>query len=161
MMKEVQTILKEQALALLREAADSPDLPYRYFTDHDGLLIFLDGLSSEQASRRSRPDDPTSSIAAHIEHVRFAIDATIDAIVDVPSSVDWTKSWTTSKVDTESWNALMKDLEKAFERCRDTIQSAELTSEASFGLLLALLTHVAYHIGVVQEKAREISPGVP
>lgn len=157
MMKDVQTVLKNQALALLREAADSPELPYRYFTDHDGLLIFLDSLSPEQASRRLRSDDPTSSIAAHIEHLRFAINATIDAITDEPSSVDWTKSWTISEVDVDSWGALQHNLEKAFERCWDAIRSMELTSEASLGLLLALLAHIAYHIGVVHEKAREVS----
>lgn len=156
-MNEIEAIVRSQAIAVLREASRETGLPYRYFTDHDGLLTVLDSISAVTASVKLREDDDGSSIAAHVEHLRFSIDATLKGISGDTAPADWAQSWNTSSVEEEEWKQLKSALREQFDAAERTVQQVAPWTEPSLGRLFALVAHVAYHIGTIQEKIRVVS----
>lgn len=151
-MSDMTEILKHQALILLDEALEEPTVPYLTFTDHEGLLPSLSRMTAQAASTETTPGDPTSTIAAHCEHLRFSAGVWSDWLRGSREPVDWSASWTISRVDEAGWQRLLSDLREAFATARESVGSCDATTPESVGGILSVAAHTAYHIGAIRQK---------
>ncbi|MDQ7828288.1 MAG: hypothetical protein QN122_01790 [Armatimonadota bacterium] len=119
----------EQLLAVLREAFDGPADPrWSYFTTNAPGAGLLGALEGVDAALASRPVGGTS-VAAHVHHEVFALEATAAWIRGDRSRRDWSQSWRVQRVDTTAWEALRQALRRAYEDLRGAVQTHGLDSE--------------------------------
>jgi hypothetical protein len=141
-----------QLLAALKEGFDGP-AAFGYFTDSGpgaGLVATLGALSAAQASRESGG----TSIAAHAQHIVFSCDASADWISGVRKSYDWTESWSVKTVDEKAWKALRAKLPERHARLKQAIEAHASDSVESIGGAIGAVTHLAYHLAAIRQKAR-------
>lgn len=158
-MSDQSTIFRSQAIDLLHELMHEPDHPYRMVTDHAGLSDTLRAVSAAAASTRLVPDDPTSTIAAHVGHVVFAFTTWNAWLEGARGPVDWSTSWNRQQVDDRTWRELRDGLDSCGATIETTLQSGELNAPETVGGALAMLAHLAYHIGAIQQKLAVLAAG--
>lgn len=140
----------KQLLAVLREGFMGAD-KWSYFVDHGteaGLLQFLPKLSAEEASRSWGG----TSIAAHVYHVIFGLEATTAWISGDRTRRDWPSSWRVSTVDEEAWQSMVDDLRSGYETLRQAIETQSSGSVEAMGGAISGIAHVAYHLGAIRQK---------
>lgn len=130
-----------QLVAVLQEAFEGSDRDWSYFTDAGPEAGFLRSVQSLSAEEASQPVGG-SSVAAHVHHVTFALDA----------SRDWTDSWRVQAVDADGWQRLLRDLRRAYSELREEVERRGTSSEEAFGGAVAAVAHCAYHLGAVRQK---------
>lgn len=140
-----------QLLAVLREALEGPPERWSYFTDNSPDAGLFGTLSSLGATDASRPVAGTS-VAAHVHHVGWAMEATSAWIRGDRSRRNWKESWSVSAVDDAAWKRLREDLRHRYEELRQTIQTHALDGEEAFGGAVGAIAHVAYHLGAIRQK---------
>jgi hypothetical protein len=122
--------------------------------DDPGLFPILRVLSAEEASR------PTAgmSIANHVYHLIFALDVFIKRIGGNENensfSADWKASWRERRLNEAEWTSLKDDLagvrEKAVSLGRGGAD--ETRGGENLRLILGLLTHTVFHLGIIRVK---------
>ena len=155
MSSELPHMIRDGVTALLREAVNDPVVPYRMLTDHEGLLETLSGVSDDEAVREINPGDTASSIAAHVEHLRFSFVVWERWLQGSREAVDWARSWI--GVSAEAWSDLVARFEERFRSLVTTIESVELDTPENVGAALAVTNHLSYHIGMIRQKIRCVS----
>lgn len=150
-------VLRRQLEALLREAMEGPREAWSYFTDHGasaGLLGTIDGRSVAEVTRTG--EDRTASVAAHIHHVAFGMEASVAFIRGDRTPRDWKESWVSTPVDEALWREIRERLKESYQELLRTLREADLSSDEAFGGAVAAIAHVAYHLGAVRQRlARE------
>ena len=144
------TVLR-QIQAVLREGFEGPKERWSYFTDNNpdaGLLGTVGGLRAAEASRQIGG----GSIAAHVHHVVFALEASSGWIRGERKHHNWAESWSVSTVDDAAWARLLERLRAGYDDLRAAIEGYALTSEESIGGAVAALAHLGYHLGAIQQK---------
>ncbi len=105
-MSEVSVgVVKEQLLAVLKEAFEGPTQAWSYFTDNNPEAGMYGTIGPKTAQEASAVTGGTT-IAAHVHHATFALGASAAWITGDRSSHDWTESWRISIVDDVSWKEL-------------------------------------------------------
>ena len=140
-----------QIQAILREAFEGPAAQWSYFTDNDpdaGLLGTLKELTAREASRMIGQ----GTIASHVHHICFALEASRAWIVGDRSPRDWAESWAVSTVDDTEWRELLTELAAGYRALSETVNDGALSSEEAFGAAVAAAAHAAYHLGALQQK---------
>jgi hypothetical protein len=140
-----------QLTGILREGCEGPPNPWSYFTDSGpqaGLTGCLEPLSAEDASRLLLG----SSIASHLHHLIFGMNASAAWIRGDHSPKDWKQSWSVQKVEDDQWLKLQADLKSAFDNLRQAITFHSLDSSHAFGGAVGAIAHVAYHLGAIKQK---------
>lgn len=88
----------QQLIDVLREAFEGPrEQRWSHFTDNNpeaGFLGTLRALSAEQASRVIG----TASVASHVYHTIFVMEASADKITGNRIPHDWSQSWKVTEV---------------------------------------------------------------
>jgi hypothetical protein len=125
---------------------------WSYFTDSGPKGGLIGTLTPLTAGDASRPVGRTS-IAAHVHHVVWAMDATATWIRGDRKGRDWKESWKITTVDEEAWRRLVGELHHQYDQLRQTIQSHALDGEEAFGGALGAIAHLAYHLAAVRQKA--------
>jgi hypothetical protein len=144
-------VVVQQLLAVLAEAFDGPAQKWSYFTDHgaeSGLLGTLARVTAADASRVWNG----STIAAHANHVRFALAASAAWIAGDRNSRDWSESWRLSAVDDAAWKRLQEEIRIGHGDLRRAIESHGASSAEAMGGALAALAHTGYHLGAIRQK---------
>lgn len=142
----------EQLLAVLREAFEGPADPrWSYFTDNAPATGLFGTLEGVDAALASRPVGGTS-VAAHVHHETFALEATAAWIRGDRSRRDWSQSWRVQQVDAAGWDALRQALRRGYEELREAVRAHGLDGEESAGGALAGVAHAAYHLGAIRQK---------
>lgn len=144
----------EQMLAVLREAFEGPPAVFSYFTDREpgaGLKNLVLALSAEEATA----DRGGTSIAAHVQHLVFALQATAAFVQGDPRRVDWKGSWSPAADDPASWERLAASVHGAHESMAHAIREHAADSPRSLGASLGALAHVAYHLGAIRRMRRQ------
>jgi hypothetical protein len=144
-------VITGRLLTILDEAFHGASGPVTYFVDNRpgfGLLGSFGNLDAASASRAVGG----SSIAAHVEHVVFAMEASADWITGDRTPRDWKASWRASAVDDETWPLLLERLHHEYQQLRAAIEEGAMTSEDAFGEAVGAIAHVAYHLGSVRQK---------
>lgn len=113
-----------------------------------GLLGSVKGLSAEQASR----DFSGTSIASHVEHVRWAIELANGFFRGDGSRPSWSESWSIKTVDKAGWEALRSGLQRAASELLGHLGSKQSWEEAlSVTGALSSFGHTAYHLGAIRQ----------
>jgi hypothetical protein len=144
-------VLVERLSSVLREAVEGPSGPWTYFIDKQpdaGLFGALAGLDAADASRPVGG----STIAAHVHHVAFGMDATAAAVHGDRDPRDWTLSWRVSTVEAREWDDLRDRLRRAYDGLRRAFAEHALLDDVSFGEAVGGIAHVAYHLGAIRQK---------
>ena len=117
--------------------------------DH-GLLRSLDTLSSSAASARTSTG---SSIAAHVDHVRYGL-----SLMNRWSEgenpfkdADWAASWRKTTVSDEGWRRLRADLRTEAARWLDTLRTPREVREIELNGMVGSIAHLAYHLGAIRQ----------
>jgi hypothetical protein len=142
-------------ITLFSEAyAGPPDPSSTWFIDNEpdsGILGIIAGISASEASWSSNKNNPGTSIAAHVEHLRWSLANANGALQGKPYQVNWKESWNTIATDEAKWERLKKELKSEFEALLLTLQQqTEIPGEALLGVM-ALAPHAAYHLGTIRQ----------
>jgi hypothetical protein len=115
-----------------------------------GLLRSLAKLSAADASR---PTPTGSSIAAHVDHVRYGL-----SLMNRWSGgenpfrdADWSASWRRRTVSEAEWEQLRAGLLQEASRWIETLGRARETSEVELNGMLGSIAHLAYHLGAIRQ----------
>ena len=140
-----------QILDVLREAFEGPKERWSYFTDNRsdaGLFGTLGKLAAEDASRvRGK-----TSIAAHVNHVIFGLDASARWIEGDRTTRNWKESWNAGSVSSDEWARMRDKLRVSYQDMRRDVELYASTSKESMGGVIGALAHVAYHLGAIRQK---------
>lgn len=151
-------VVKQQLLAVYDEGFQGPAQKWSYFTGEgreSAMFGTLEALSAEQASRKIAG----STIAGHVYHVIFGLRAQGKFIRGVREHADWESSFAQSEVDDAAWRAMQQDLQAAYDETREAIEQHMFDDFMSYGGALSAAVHLAYHLGVIRQKALVIERG--
>jgi len=140
-----------QILDVLREAFEGPKERWSYFTDNRSDAGLFGTLGKLAASDASRTHGKTS-IAAHVRHVIFGLDASARWIEGDRTTHDWKESWSADSVDEAQWARMLEKLKVSYQDMRRDIELYASSSKESMGGVIGALAHVAYHLGAIRQK---------
>jgi hypothetical protein len=140
--------------ALLSEAyAGPPDAANTWFVDNQpdaGLLGLLKTVSPQEASA-SPSGQPGTTIASHVEHLRWSLANANAALRGEAYNPDWSESWNRLDADEAAWDGLRQSLRSEFETLHQAILRQEQLPGEYLNGVLALVPHAAYHLGVIRQ----------
>ena len=137
---------------LLAELIDgaSKEGGYMLNPGDEGLLRSLDKLSAADASALT----PTgSSIAAHVDHVRYGL-----SLMNRWSqgenpfeSADWKPSWTRTRVSEPEWQQRVAELRAETARWLGVVRAPREVDEVELNGMIGSIAHLAYHLGAIRQ----------
>jgi hypothetical protein len=149
--------LRESFVTLMRELLDGPpaDVAFVVNPGDRGLLASLEGLSAEAAS--ARPGG-RSSVAAHVDHLRYGFELLNRwARGENPwADSNYAASWQRQHVDQEHWSRLRAALDNE-ARTWMTSGAPRVLDEGSVTEALSSLVHLAYHLGAIRQLVQGAS----
>lgn len=162
------TSVIQSIATLFSEAYAGPANPSStWFIDNEpnsGILGLIAGVSASEASWSTNRNQPGTTIAAHVEHLRWSLANANGALQGKPYQGNWSESWNTLDADDEKWRRLRSDLRKEFELLLENIRKQnDLTGDYLTGVM-ALIPHAAYHLGTIRqqiERARQDTQKAP
>jgi hypothetical protein len=116
-----------------------------------GLYGTIADIDAEEASR----DVAGSSIAAHTEHLRWAIDLANGYFQGVEPPMDWSASWAVKMVDDAAWRKLQSEVRRAGDELMGhvTTKHGWVVPDMVNGAL-ASYAHAAYHLGAIRQMKK-------
>lgn len=139
-------------LAELVEGA-SKDGGYMLNAGDEGLLRSLERLSAAQASALT----PTgSSIAAHVDHIRYGLSLMNRwSQGENPfASADWSTSWQKTSVSEPEWRQRLADLRTETARWLGVVRTPRDVDETELNGMIGSIAHLAYHLGAIRQIDR-------
>ena len=137
---------------LFSELVNGPSSAGQYMLNggDEGLLRSLDKLSADAASARTRTD---SSIAAHVDHIRYGL-----SLMNRWSkgenpfdNADWGASWKKVAVSDEEWAHLRAQLRDEATRWLETLRMPREVQESELNGMIGSVAHIAYHLGAIRQ----------
>ncbi len=121
-----------------------------------GVYGTLADLTAEEASR----EVAGTTIAAHAEHLRWAIDLVNAYFEGETPPASWAESWSVTVVDEPAWEALKARVRRAGDRLLAAIPAKHSWREefAANGAL-ASYGHAAYHLGAMRQLKKVVRGG--
>ena len=119
----------------------------------EGLLRSLDKISAQQASALT----PTgSSIAAHVDHLRYGLSLMNRwAGGENPfTDADWTAAWHTTSVSEAEWARLREGLGDEARRWMAALGQPREVSGLELSGVVGSIAHLAYHLGAIRQIDR-------
>jgi len=118
-----------------------------------GLIDSLDRLSAGDASRI--PPGHCSSIAAHVDHLRYGIGLLNrwGQGEDPFRDADYSVSWRTTTVSDSQWAQLRADLRSQLAAWAETIQRPRSLTDLELTGIVSSVVHLAYHFGAIRQIA--------
>ena len=155
------TVWINSIVELLTEAYDGPPDPSStWFIDNEpdsGILGLLAGISAAGASTSvDSSGESGTTIASHVEHLRWSLARSNAAMRDEPFQEDWKESWRLLLVDNAEWDRLRSRLRSEFETLRQAIESQTELTEQDLTWVMALLPHAAYHLGTIRQMIERV-----
>jgi hypothetical protein len=144
-----------QLLAVLKETIEGPGDHGSYFIDKGtGLLQTLETLSLsqrglERAFASAAPGRP--SIAAHVKHTSFHMNAICAWPRGDQSRRDWPSSFVLENHDAATWTALLEELKFEYQDFQSVIREFATGSDEALGGAVGGIVHVAYHLGAIRQ----------
>jgi glyoxalase/bleomycin resistance protein/dioxygenase superfamily protein len=146
-----------RALAtLLSEALDGPSGNAYFLNRGDrGLLASLEALSADAAS--AQPNG-RSSVASHVEHLRYGLELLNRAARGGPlGEPDWAEAWRHQRVTEDEWRTLRASLASEARSWMDTMKRPPAWDETGLTDAMASIPHLAYHLGAIRQLAQGAS----
>jgi hypothetical protein len=149
-------------LTLFSEAYAGPADPRStWFIDNEpdsGILGIIKDVSADDASWSSNNNNPGTTIAGHVEHLRWSLANANRALNGGEYQGKWAESWNTLEADEARWNQLKNELRREFEALVENLKKqTEIEGDYLTGVM-ALVPHAAYHLGTIRqliERARQ------
>ncbi len=143
-------------VTLFSEAYAGPaDATSTWFIDNEpdsGILGLIANVSAVEASWSTNRNQPGTTIAAHVEHLRWSLANANAALQGKSYQGNWSESWNILEADEEAWKHLRSDLKKEFEQLKGILQKQnELSGDYLTGVM-ALIPHAAYHLGTIRQQ---------
>ena len=115
-----------------------------------GLLRSLDKLSATAASA---PTPHGSSIAAHVEHLRYGLSLMNRwAAGENPfDDADWTQSWRETRVYAAEWKQLREEFADEAHRWLESLNKPREVGQSELNSVVASVAHLAYHVGAIRQ----------
>jgi hypothetical protein len=115
-----------------------------------GMLQSLDRLP---ASAASTPTPTGSSIAAHVDHVRYGLSLMNRwSAGDNPfKDADWSTSWKNTTVTDDEWRRLRADLRAETTHWRHALGNAREVDAIELNAMIGSIAHLAYHLGAIRQ----------
>lgn len=148
-------VLSQSLTTLLSELVDGAPITGAYVLNRgdQGLLRSLDRLSAEAASTVSGGG---SSIAAHVDHLRYGLSLMNRwaSGEDPFSDADWGVSWRRTTVGEAEWADLRADLRNEAHRWLQALRRSRELDEVELSGVIGSVVHLAYHIGAIRQMDR-------
>jgi hypothetical protein len=151
-------------MTLFSEAyAGPPDPSSTWFIDNEpdsGILGIIADVSAAEASWSSNEQQPGTSIAAHVEHLRWSLANANGALQGKPYQGNWKESWNTLNASEIEWARLKNELKAEFEALLENLQKQTELSGPTLNGVLALVPHAAYHLGTIRQLIERAKKGM-
>ena len=149
---------------LLGELLDgaAKDGGYMLNPGDEGLLRSLEKLSAADASARTSTG---SSIAAHVDHLRYGL-SLMNRWTEGENpfeSADWSASWRKTGVTEQEWRQRLADLRAEAARWLGAVRQPREVDEIELNGMIGSIAHLAYHLGAIRQinqSARGPAEGV-
>ena len=116
----------------------------------EGLLRSLDKLSAPAASALT----PTgSSIAAHVDHLRYGLSLMNrwSAGENPFGTADWSTSWKKTDVSEEEWRTRRAELRSETARWLEALGTPREVQATELNGIVGSIAHLAYHLGAIRQ----------
>ena len=116
----------------------------------EGLLRSLDKLSAPAASALT----PTgSSIAAHVDHLRYGLSLMNrwSAGENPFGTADWSTSWKKTDVSEEEWRTRRAELRSETARWLEALGTPREVQAIELNGIVGTIAHLAYHLGAIRQ----------
>ncbi len=137
---------------LFAELIDGASQPEAYMLNRSdpGLLRSLDKLSATTASA---PTPHGSSIAAHVEHLRYGLSLMNRwAAGENPfDDADWTASWRKTRVYAAQWKQLREEFAEEAHRWLESLKNPREIDQSELNSVVGSVAHLAYHVGAIRQ----------
>lgn len=137
---------------LFAELIDGASQPEAYMLNRSdpGLLRSLDKLSATAASA---PTPHGSSIAAHVEHLRYGLSLMNRwAAGENPfDDADWTASWRKTRVYAAQWKQLREEFAEEAHRWLESLKNPREIDQSELNSVVGSVAHLAYHVGAIRQ----------
>jgi len=137
---------------LFAELTEGAPLTGAYMTNRGdpGLLRSLDKLSATAASKLTANG---SSIAAHVDHLRYGLSLMNRwAAGENPfDDADWSVSWRKTRVTAAEWKKLRDDLGAESRRWLAALTQPREITEPDLNSVIGSIAHLAYHVGAIRQ----------
>jgi len=131
----------------------SADGAYILNAGDDGLLRSLDKISAQAASALT----PTgSSIAAHVDHLRYGLSLMNQwsAGENPFANADWSTSWKKTTVSDGEWQTRRAELRTETSRWLEALRTPREVPEIELNGMIGSIAHLAYHLGAIRQIDR-------
>jgi hypothetical protein len=118
-----------------------------------GILQSLDKLSAVAASAAGPSG---SSIAAHVDHLRYGLSLMNrwGAGENPFDDADWSASWRRTVVTEDEWTALRAQLRSEAARWLEVLGTPREVDEIGLNGVVGSIAHLAYHLGAIRQIDR-------
>jgi hypothetical protein len=115
-----------------------------------GLLRSLDKLSATAASA---PTPHGSTIAAHVDHLRYGLSLMNrwSAGENPFDDADWTASWRRTRVSAAQWKQLRDELASEAHRWLEALNNPREINQTDLNSVVGSVAHLAYHVGAIRQ----------
>jgi hypothetical protein len=115
-----------------------------------GLLRSLDKLSATAASALNPHG---STIAAHVDHLRYGLSLMNrwSAGENPFDDADWTASWRRTRVSAAQWKQLREELAKEAHRWLENLAKPREMDQSELNSVVGSVAHLAYHVGAIRQ----------
>ena len=127
----------------------------------DGGTSIFETLATISAEEASQPTSSScASIAAHVEHMAYYIEKTLQFIRGERPDVDWNEIWErVESVSPPEWEAGQDRLRAAYQEVRTLMETPPVWSSPNeIGGAIGLISHNAYHLGEIRQALCAIKP---
>lgn len=143
---------------LLNELVNGAPLDGAYMLNRGdpGLLKSLDRISASEASQIHAGG---SSVAAHVDHVRYGLSLMNRwaAGEENPfAEANWGESWTRTKVTEPEWTERRQALRDEAERWLNALRAPRDVIEIELNGMIGSIAHLAYHLGAIRQMDRTL-----
>jgi hypothetical protein len=115
-----------------------------------GLLRSLDKLSATAASATTQLG---SSIAAHVDHLRYGLSLMNrwSAGENPFDDADWSTSWRKTRVSAAQWRQLRDELATEAHRWLESLRKPREIEQSELNSVVGSIAHLAYHVGAIRQ----------
>lgn len=147
------TLLHGVLRDLLRELFDGPpgEMAFVVNPGDPGLSGSLARLSATDASARPAG---RSSVAAHVQHLRYGFELLnrwIRGDDNAFADANYSRSWGLQEVGDDEWRALRDALELEIRNWMAALEEARDWNAVSLGGTIGGVAHLAYHLGAIRQ----------
>ena len=116
----------------------------------EGLLRSLDKISAMAASS---PTATGSSVAAHVDHVRYGLSLMNrwSEGQNPFTDADWSASWKKTAVSDDEWRKLRTDLRAEATQWLNVLRTPREVREVELNGIIGSIAHLGYHLGAVRQ----------